>query len=71
MLDWFVERIEALINSVPPLLVSGDTPNFMPGRTMLGLLLIVLMVYIIAMVPFRSLISQCSDKLTDLAARRK
>jgi len=71
MIEWIVERIQAVINLVPPLLVSEDSPNFALGRTMLALLLIVLVVYVIVMRPFGSFISQCFSKMTNLVARKK
>jgi hypothetical protein len=70
MLEWIVERFQALVNAVPALLMSEDSPNFMLGRTMIGLLLIIVVVYLIAMRPFRSSISQCFGKLTGFVARR-
>jgi hypothetical protein len=71
MLDWIVERIQALVNAVPALLVAEDSPNFMLGRTLMGLLLIVIIVYTFAMRPFRSSIAHCFGKLTGLVMRKK
>jgi hypothetical protein len=63
MLEWVVERIQALVNAVPALLVSEDFPNLMLGRTMIRLLLIIFVVYLIIMRPFRSSMPRQVDRL--------
>jgi hypothetical protein len=71
MLEWIAEKFMAIVNAVPALLVAEDSPNFMLGRTLMGLLLIVIVVYFIAMRPFRLSIAHCFERLTGLIARRK
>ena len=58
MLDWITEKILAIVSFVPALIVAQDSPSFMLIRAMFGLLLIVLIVYVIAMRPFRSAIAR-------------
>jgi hypothetical protein len=70
MLDWIAEKIFAIVTAVPALFVDEKTPNFMLIRAMFGLLLIVLIVYLIAMRPFRSAISRCTKAVSDLFARK-
>jgi threonine/homoserine/homoserine lactone efflux protein len=62
MLHWVAERIMALINFLPPVFVS-DEHHFVLLRTMFALLLVVLVVYIMAMLPFGSLIARIKNKL--------
>jgi hypothetical protein len=56
MLAKIGETIWAMVMLVPAWLVPEGSPNFMAIRAMFGLLLIVLIVYLIAMRPFRSAI---------------
>jgi len=56
MLDWFVHQIWAAISAVPAVFVDEGTPTFTLVRTMFALLLVVLVVYLMAMRPFRSVI---------------
>jgi hypothetical protein len=58
MLTWIAEKIWAMVTFVPALFVAEDSPNFMLIRAMFALLLIVLIVYLIAMRPFRSAIAR-------------
>jgi len=58
MLHQISEWILAIPNSVP-ILLETDTPNATLIRAMVALLLIVLIVYLVAMRPFRSAISRC------------
>lgn len=62
MLDWIAESILSIANFVPPLFSSDET-QFKLVRSMFALLLIVLLVYIIAMTPFRSLFARLTNKL--------
>jgi hypothetical protein len=52
------------------LFVSEDSPNFALVRAMFGLMLIVLIVYLMALQPFRSAIAHCWRKVADVFARR-
>ena len=85
MLDWIVERLWAAVTFVPALFVAEESPNFMliramfglmyeargiGLRAMFGLLLIVLIVYVIAMQPFRSAIVRCMRAVSNLIVRR-
>jgi hypothetical protein len=51
-------------------MVAEDSPNFMLTRVMLGLLLIVLVVYVIALVPFRPVVARCIRTMSNLFVRR-
>jgi hypothetical protein len=62
MLDWIAERILALVNFFPPLFVA-DEHHFVLIRAMFGLLFVVLVVYVLAMLPFGSIISRIRSKL--------
>ena len=70
MLDWIVEKLWAAVTFVPALFVAEESPNFMLIRAMFGLLLIVLIVYVIAMQPFRSAIVRCMRAVSNLIVRR-
>jgi len=70
VLDWFSETIWAIVTYVPALFVAEDSPNFMLIRAMFGLLLIVLVVYVIAMRPFRSVVARCIRRMSNLIVRR-
>jgi hypothetical protein len=69
MLEWIVDKIMAAVNAVPALLVDETSPNFMLGRTLIGLALIVIVVYLIAMRPFRSAVSRCIGRIAHLFDR--
>jgi len=49
MLDWFVDRLMAIITYVPALIVTQDSPHFYVVRGMFGLLLIVLAILAVAL----------------------
>src|SRR5215813_14696459 len=57
MLDWFSETMLKIVTWVPAMFVAEDSPTFTAVRVMFGLILIVLVVYVIAMRPFRSAIA--------------
>ena len=65
MLDWIAEGILAIVTFVPALFVDRESPNFMLIRSMFGLLLIVLIVYLIAMRPLRSIITKYWSKASE------
>ena len=71
MLDWFSETMLKIVTSVPALLVAEDSPTFTAVRVMFGLILIVLVVYVIAMRPFRSAIAGYMGKVSNLFARKR
>lgn len=71
MLDWIVGWIFAIVTFIPALFVAEDSPNFMLIRTMFGLLLIVLVVFVIAMQPVRSAVSRCARKASELLAWKR
>jgi hypothetical protein len=58
MLDWLVDQIWAVVSAVPALFVDEGTPTFTLVRTMFALFLIVMVVYLMAMRPFRSVIAR-------------
>ena len=64
MLDWIADPIMAIVTFIPALFVDRDSPNFMLIRSMFGLLLIVLIVYLLAMRPLRSIIANCRSKVS-------
>ena len=70
MLNWISDTIWSIVTFVPALFVAEDSPNFMLIRAMFGLMLIVLIVYLMAMRPFRSAIAHCWRKTADLFARK-
>lgn len=70
MLDWISDTILAIVTYLPALMVTEDSPNFMLTRVMLGLLLIVLVVYVIALVPFRPVVVRCFRTMSNLFVRR-
>ena len=69
MFDRFVEGLMAFVNALPILFADKDSPNFTLVRTMLGLLLIVFVIYLIAMRPFRSAIANFIKKVSSLITR--
>lgn len=62
MLDRIADWILIIPNSIP-ILLGADPHNAMLVRTMAGLLLIALVVYLIAMWPFRSVFASLADRL--------
>jgi hypothetical protein len=50
MLDWIVQKLLAIVNFVPALIVAEDSAHFMVIRSMFTLLLVVLIVCAIALV---------------------
>lgn len=59
MLEWTADRLLAIFNAVPALLVAEDSPNFTLIRAMFGLMLIVLVIYAAVMLgPFCSTIGR-------------
>jgi len=70
MLDWFVDVIWAGISAVPAVFVEEGTPTFTLMRTMIAIVLIVLVVYLLAMRPFRSIIRRAVKAVRDLLQRR-
>jgi len=71
MLDWFSETMLKIVTSVPALFVAEDSPTFTAVRVMFGLILIVLVIYVIAMRPFRSPIARSMGKVSNLFARKR
>jgi len=70
MLDWIGEKIFAIVTAVPALFIDEKIPNFMLFRAMVGLLFIVLIVYLIAMRPFRAAIAHGLRALSSLVVRK-
>jgi len=62
MLDQIAEWILAIPNSVP-ILLGAEPHNAMLVRAAAALLLIVFIVYLIAMLPFRSFFSTLANKI--------
>lgn len=53
----------------PAMIVDQDSPNFPLVRTMFRLILIAIVVYVIAMTPFRVAMALSLDKLSGLFVR--
>jgi hypothetical protein len=70
MLDKLIEQFLALLSLVPALFVEPNSPNFGLVRAMFGLIIIVIIVYLIAMRPFRSAIGSGMRKVSNLFVRR-
>ena len=71
MLDWISDKIMAIVTFVPAMIVEQESPNFPLVRTMFGLILIAIVVYVIAMTPFRSAIAYSAAKVSNLFGRRE
>jgi hypothetical protein len=71
MLEWIVDKIMAIVTFVPALFVEQNSPNFLLIRTMFGLMLIALIVYLIAMSPLRFPIRRWWAKTSDRFTRQK
>ncbi len=63
MFDWIIDPFFALLKSIPALLTDEGSANFMLTRAILGLLLVVLLIYLIAMRPFRHFIARCMKRM--------
>ena len=70
MFDWLVEKYFALIKSVPPLFTVEGSASFTLARAMVGLLVIVALVYLIAMRPFRLALARCFERATAFMRRK-
>jgi hypothetical protein len=70
MLDWFVDLIWTAVTSVPAVFVEAGTPKFTVMRGMIALILIVFVVYLIAMRPFRSIARRAIETTLALLRRR-
>lgn len=70
MFDRFIEGLMAIVNTIPILFADKDSPNFALIRAMMGLSLIVLVVYLIAMQPFRSFVANAIKKVSSLIVRK-
>jgi hypothetical protein len=64
------EAFMAILASVPAAFTEPGSPNFMLVRAMFGLIVIALIVYLIAMRPFRSAIASCLQKVSHLFGRK-
>jgi hypothetical protein len=71
MLDWISEKIMAIVTFVPALIVDQNSPTFDLVRAMFGIILLVLVVYIIAMIPSRSVIAGFFRKMSGLFTNKK
>jgi hypothetical protein len=63
MFDWIIDPFFTLLKSIPALLTDEGSANFMLTRVMLGLLVVVLLIYLIAMRPFRQFFARCMKKM--------
>ncbi len=71
MFDRIIDGFFELLKFVPALLTEEGSANFMLVRAMLGLLVIVLIVYLIAIRPFRATIGLWMRKLSDRIIRSR
>jgi hypothetical protein len=62
VLHWVSEKMWALLSLVPGVFVDRDDPHFALVRGLVGLLVIVLVVYVVAMGPIRAVIRRNTDK---------
>ena len=69
MPHWISEAIVAIMGFVPAIFLPEGSPHFMLIRGMFGLIFIVLVVYIIAMTPFRNVMARGIAKISNLFAR--
>jgi hypothetical protein len=70
MLNRISETIWAIVTAIPAWLVPEGSQNFLAIRAMFGLLFIVLIVYLIAMRPFRSALASATRKAINLFSRK-
>jgi len=70
MFDWFVDLIWAGISAVPAVFVEEGTPTFTLMRTMIAIVLMVFVVYLLAMRPFRPLWRRIFKATRTLLQRR-
>ncbi len=70
MPHWISERIIAIVSYVPAMIVDQESPNFPLIRAMFGLILIAIIVYVIAMTPFRPAIAHSMAKVSSLFTRK-
>lgn len=70
MFHQVTEAFMAILASVPALFTEPGSPNFFMVRAMFGLIVIVLIVYLIAMRPFRSAVVSCLQKVSHLFGRK-
>lgn len=71
MPHWISEKIMAIVSYVPAMFVDQESPNFALIRTMFGLILIAIVVYVIAMTPFRSIARSSMTKVSSLLPRTR
>jgi hypothetical protein len=71
MPHWISEKIMAVVSYVPAIFVDPESQNFVLIRAMFGLILIALIVYAIAMTPFRSAIAHSVARMSNLFGRKK
>jgi hypothetical protein len=71
MLDWIAEKIWAMASYVPALIVDQNSPSFHLVRAMFGLILIVSILFVVAMCPFRSAIAHYLRRASGLIVRRR
>jgi len=71
MPHWISERIMAIVSYIPAMFVDQESPNFPLIRAMFGLILIAIIVYVIAMTPFRSALAHSMTKVSSLFTRKE
>jgi hypothetical protein len=68
-MHWLPDKIIALLDALPNVFITEDSPHEMPVRMMMFLLLLTAAIYLIAMRPFRATLTNWFAKLISL--RRK
>jgi cbb3-type cytochrome oxidase subunit 1 len=71
MFDWISDTIMAIVTYVPALIVDRDSPSFELIRAMFGMILIAVVVYVIAMKPYRGLVQGLGRKVSAVMKRRR
>jgi hypothetical protein len=71
MPHWISETLMAIVSYLPAMIVDQESPNFPLIRAMFGLLLIAMIVYVIAMTPFRSAVAHSVARVSGLFSRRQ
>jgi hypothetical protein len=70
MLNWIGDTIFTIVTAVPALFVDQDSPRFFLIRGMLGLILVVFVVCLMAMRPFRPFLVRCMKMVSNLFTRK-
>jgi hypothetical protein len=70
-MHWLAGKIIDLLDALPNWFITEDSPHEMPVRMALFLILLTLVIYLIAMRPFRATLTDWIAKLASLWPKRK